>query len=352
MKINTDRWRVILFWIGGIGTVLSVIFAFQEVFSQLSELRESTRSLTKSVESSKAYLEMGDHQKALAILIEADKNKGIFSSDENDLAKLDIAMLSIRNMVANQQKGSFTDQLKIPVAVLTDAIPEYENSTLADIYAHLGWASFLKFRDGDRGVDPAHFYQKALDVDPANVFANTMYAHWLYWNRNDLERANTYFERALSTGSNTKYVRRIQYAALNNFDSDGLAFLTMMQDMKARGEIPEKSVAHEVLQTSFFFGPGWERFFSFLMSGKPLASVLEPKEEQELLQWLIELSPSTQEQYHKRSKMIHAILAESAGDRKTALALYTQIYDNLPDSNGTPYDISDALRASITRTEQ
>lgn len=45
----------------------------------------------------------------------------------------------------------------------------------ADLLAHLGWAYFLKQRDGDDSLRPETEYKEALTADADNPYANVFW---------------------------------------------------------------------------------------------------------------------------------------------------------------------------------
>jgi hypothetical protein len=115
----------------------------------------------------------------------------------------------------------------------------------ADLLAHAGWATFLKWRAGQRGLDPDPQYGQALATDASNPYANAYRAHWLLWTRNEkaLPEAHTYFAAALASGRVKEHVRRIQLAALTNLRASAAGELfAAVNEMRTKGEtIPSQT---------------------------------------------------------------------------------------------------------------
>src|SRR5439155_19403169 len=101
------------------------------------------------------------------------------------------------------------------VPALDRALLDPQHPRRADILAHLGWATFLKMRETGTG-DPAPMYKQALAIDPHNVYANVMLAHWLVWQGEPLDAARPYFDAAIASGHERPLVRTFQLAALRN----------------------------------------------------------------------------------------------------------------------------------------
>jgi hypothetical protein len=81
-------------------------------------------------------------------------------------------------------------------------------------------------------------YKQALAIDPQNVYANVMYAHWLMWQGGTLEAARPYFDAALATGKERPLVRTLQLAAIRNRNgSDADAeFIRVVDSMRRQNE--------------------------------------------------------------------------------------------------------------------
>src|SRR5690349_20109535 len=89
------------------------------------------------------------------------------------------AMLWLENVHAND-KQSFTDVVKQLMPVLDSSLTKASDQLAGDIMAHIAWANFLKYRDGQReGINVDGNLKAALTADPNNVYAHAMWGHWL-----------------------------------------------------------------------------------------------------------------------------------------------------------------------------
>src|SRR5689334_20304307 len=96
---------------------------------------------------------------------------------------------------------------------LTGALGEYAG----DLAAHIGWANFLRLRDGATGnLAIESSYKQALSFDPANAYAHAMLGHWILWNHGNLNDAREHFSAAIATGKRREYIREMEIAALLN----------------------------------------------------------------------------------------------------------------------------------------
>jgi tetratricopeptide (TPR) repeat protein len=150
-------------------------------------------------------------------------------------AQADCGMVWLRDVsVRDGQTFSSITQKIVPV--LGREVAAAQGSRLADLHAHLGWAEYLRWRDGQR-TTPAVHYQRAIDVDPQNPYANAMWAHNSVLRRDasaDVVAAR--FEAALASGRETPFVRWMQ-AVLVDIQGDQLVpVLRSLDQGRKRGE--------------------------------------------------------------------------------------------------------------------
>ena len=65
----------------------------------------------------------------------------------------------------DQGPAPFTATVDMLVPVMSRGAVAAEGPRKADLLAHLGWADFLRWRDGQRGLEPAARYRQAMAVD-------------------------------------------------------------------------------------------------------------------------------------------------------------------------------------------
>lgn len=120
----------------------------------------------------------------------------------------------LREMRVVSDKETFSTQVGKIQPVLAQGLPRSSGTRRADLRAHLGWAEFLRSRDGVSAGDPAGQYQAALAEDPGNVYAHAMWAHYRVWTsgRIDDETRRHYAEAARAPRERA-WVRGMQLAS-------------------------------------------------------------------------------------------------------------------------------------------
>jgi hypothetical protein len=161
-------------------------------------------------------------------------------------AAADCAMRWLRDARARSgnsgQGGGFGAIVERAVPRVSAALPDAATAAAtparrADLLAHLGWAEFLRSRDGVPAADPLPQYEAALALDAANVYALAMRGHLTAWRRNGMnDAARADFTRAVATGRERAWVRSMQWGAATRLPGDGDAVVQLADEMRRAGE--------------------------------------------------------------------------------------------------------------------
>ena len=231
-------------WVGVVTALLSLLLLLNQASKVFAELRDRQRQVGElqaiadrqqragayqdawaSLERAAVTAERGGYLARLANL-EADR-QGVWSAQQ------DLAMAWIER--ASAAGGArFSDTVDPLLPTLTAGAATAAGRRKADLLAHVGWAHFLKSRDGGADAqDPEPFYREALDVDPSNPYAHAHWGHWLAWKRRPVDEATAHFDAGLASGRARPYVRSVQLAALQlgGTGAGQAAFLAAVADM-------------------------------------------------------------------------------------------------------------------------
>jgi hypothetical protein len=94
----------------------------------------------------------------------------------------------LRSVSVQVGKLTFTDVVNRVLPVLAEGSASASGQHAADLLAHMGWADFLRIREGATGLDPETYYRKALAQEPSNVFAHAMWGHRIMVKRGPIAR--------------------------------------------------------------------------------------------------------------------------------------------------------------------
>lgn len=157
-------------------------------------------------------------------------------------AREDCGMRWLREARVAGDKETFGALVAPIQPVLAQGLAAARGERRADLAAHLGWADFLRGRDGAATGDPAALYKAALADDAGNVYAHTMWAHWRVWNGARIDEAvRQHFEAAAKGARERPWLRRMQFSvAMLRGELNGYA-LEVLNQMRAAGEQPDTS---------------------------------------------------------------------------------------------------------------
>jgi hypothetical protein len=222
-----SRTEVALRWIGAITAVLSLLFAVQKLIQTVGEDNERQRRVAEYSEVASLQRQAGDFAAAWEssdAALEAAESGGTFAklfrrvdeqTQEIREQREDLAMEWLRDARASGDQ-TFTSLVNEVLPTLDRGVATVEGERKADLLAHIGWAYFLRSRDGGGGGDPQRAYEAALKADARNPFAHAFLGHWQVWKGGSLEEAQQHFSAALAAEREREFVRTMQLAAWRN----------------------------------------------------------------------------------------------------------------------------------------
>lgn len=253
------------------------------------------------------------------------------AQEDDDLARARerLAMDWVENIRVTVGVGTFAAIVDKVAPVLARCAATNETPRAADCHAHLGWADVLRAREGAAGLDPVAHYQRALRIDPDNVYAHAMWGHELLRNRRPLSDARARFDAALASGRERSFVRLLQLSGLlsgTNAEAENEA-VRVVNDMRTKGEaIPGAST-----MTAPVVDRLWNMYYSRVVNGYDRESFLgaiPPSDHVATFLWLFTEAQLPADRRKLRLFML-AALQEHAGARADALANYQAVRDAL-----------------------
>jgi Tfp pilus assembly protein PilF len=233
-------------WVGAATAVISLILGARQLITIATDRAQRNRESAEFTALARQQVGRNEFAEAWRSLDRAEERS---RTESTEGARLDVAFkwLEEGRPGPDQPFSRITDAV---VPALDRALLNPQHPRRADTLAHMGWATFLKWRETSRG-DPASFYKQALEIDPHNVYANTMLAHWLVWQGEPLSAARLYFDAAIASGKERPFVRTFQLAAVRNRNDDAAdaELIRVVNSMRQQNEsLDERSAraAHVV----------------------------------------------------------------------------------------------------------
>ncbi|HTS54764.1 MAG TPA: toll/interleukin-1 receptor domain-containing protein [Burkholderiales bacterium] len=197
-----------------------------------------------------------------------------------------LAMDWLDNIRVTEGKETFTDIVNKLQPTIAGAAVAADDRTAADALAHLGWADFLRSRDGAGGLYPVRYYQRAIQRDPHNPYAHAMWGHYILQAGGSMKEANEHFAQALASPLARPYVRRMQIAALLWARDPDLEneVVRVVNDMRVHGETFPPGSQDEWVRWRI-----WDIYRDRLVAGHDKAgflAALSPQDRLTTFRWL------------------------------------------------------------------
>ncbi len=240
-------------WIGAATAVISLLLGARQLITIATDRAQRNRESAEFTALARQQAGRNEFAEAWRSLERAEERS---RTEATDAARLDVAFrwLEEGRPGPDQPFSRITDAV---VPALDRALLDPQHPRRADTLAHLGWATFLKWRETGAG-DPASLYKQALEIDPHNVYANTMLAHWLMWRGEPLSAARPYFDAAIASGKERPFVRTFQLAAVRNRSDDAAdaELIRVVDSMRQQNEpVDERSARATYVVFQRRYGP-------------------------------------------------------------------------------------------------
>ncbi len=238
-----------------------------------------------------------------------------------------IAMKWIENVRLSSAAGpkSFSEVVDPLKAVLIERLASARGQQKADLHAHIGWANFLRFRDGHPKTDIAEEFDAALIEDPDNLYGHVMRGFWILWNGGPIDKARGDFDIALRSNTDPAYSDMLIMSALLNNSSDEFmaGSIDYAEKIRKAGRNLDDGTKSKLIQ-----------YYTVCLRNKDLLArfgrTLPAAEQVAFLDWLRQANVDA---YKTRvATYFMAVFAESAGRRDEATGLYSNLVSTSPNA--------------------
>jgi tetratricopeptide (TPR) repeat protein len=338
-------------WIGIAAALLSFGTAVYGVLHAQADMRERSRVVSEQLAAGRLEQAAGDYPGAMQSLEKARAaadEDGLFAKLLGGLgrqrqtvraAQEDLAMEWAR--AAHAPEGhTFSETTDKLVGILSAGANGSSGARKADLLAHLGWAYFLRQRDGD-ALRPDLQYREATAADPDNPYANAFWGHYILWSNGELTAAKARFAAALATPRARATVRQFQLAALENSRSDTLEaeWWRVINEMHKSGEPLSVHILQEMASRDYFA----------LQDDKNLTRLIAAvgPDDQAELQRTILASEALDAGDRLNAQAVLAVALEASGNREEALAAWREA-NSLTHGNAE-HSLTPRVNAAIKR---
>ena len=244
----------ILKLIGVVAAVVSLTLGIREIVTLLKESAARKSKAAELCMEARGLASSGAYSQALQFVSQAAE-----LAPEYRYVQVEISLAWLRNARLSSVGGesSFGEIVQKLLPVLYREIDTTRRVYSATILAHIGWADFLLFKEGDRSIDIDAQFKRALSLDSTNLYAHAMYGFWMLypWHAGgSLDAANEQFAAALRGGEDTLYVRHLMIAAYRNASDLKYAAQTikLANEMRMNHESLDLADRQNILAYAYF----------------------------------------------------------------------------------------------------
>lgn len=349
---GTERWGRVRRWAKSISAIIAAvgiaaagigyITSGVQFFSGIAEYFEGRSELRSLIAAADERLTRSDFEAAW--LTNAKARQLAPKNAEAAAQQARIAMKWLQNVRLSSAAGprSFSEIVDPLKAVLIERLASARGPQKADLHAHIGWANFLRFRDGRPKTDIVEEFDAAIREDPDNLYGHVMRGFWSLWNGGPIDKARGDFEVALRSTTDPAFSDRLIMSGLMNNTSDEFmaAAIEFAEKIRTAGRNIDDSIKSRLIQ-----------YYTIGLRNKDLLArfsrTVPAGEQVVFLDWLRQADT---EAYKKRvATYFMAFFAESAGRKDEAIRLYSDLVSTSPN---TGEDLTRLSQDAVSRLQQ
>lgn len=341
-------------WVGIVAAVLSLIAGARQFLTLTAESAERERRIGELLATGAAQQSAKDYPQAWTsfetALMQAEQGNLLAKltrrlgerRQQVRLAQENLAMQWLEN-IAVPQGQTFASIVDKVLPVLHRGAIEASGARVGDMYAHVGWGYFLKRRDGQSGLDPAPWYVKALEADPANPYAHGFSGHWKMWSNESFDAAMGEFAAAIASNRERPFVRGVQVSALLNRSSVDarLGLVKVANDMRKNGEPTDGRMLREI-RVIYYAALNDKAFTERLIAALPIA-------EQLAIVDMVKAGSSPAAESDDSLNVTKALLEEAGGQPTSAVKTWRGVRANQSESDSPLAKRADAAIKRLSR---
>jgi hypothetical protein len=240
--------------IGVITAIISLVLGGRQIVNMIGESSAKKEKAKNLNNEAQQLASSGNYSRAWQSISQAVEMRTEYRDQQAE-----IAMEWLREIRISSERGekSFTEIVDKVLPVLYGVIDTNRKEFSAKVLAHIGWANYLKFKDGDRAVKVEEQYIKALHLDSTNLYAHAMFGHWILFpghGEGSIDEANRHFAIAKKSGVEKGYVRGLMFAAFQN--APGVDYkaqiVRLANEIRKSGEAMDFAERKKVLEETYF----------------------------------------------------------------------------------------------------
>jgi tetratricopeptide (TPR) repeat protein len=252
-------------------------------------------------------------------------------STQLQAAEEDLAMDWIDSMAREEIDNSPEVSQKLEPVLARGVASSKAGTRHADLLAHIGWTYFL--REQKYGLNPSGEFAKVVAEDPNNPYAQAMWGWRTLMQGGTVSDAAAHFALALASQRQGDYVRRIQLLAFHECHREGCdeEVVRAANGMRKEKRAMDPELTNDIFDTYDMEIAPRKRLRPSFANAVPSAEHLAT------FHWLFDGADLDDDKKIERSYYT-GLLAEAAGQRDEALAMYQNVLSKADRTSSTLWD--------------
>ena len=310
-----------------------------QFFSNIEEYFQGQSELHSLIDAANERLAQADYAAAWRVNTKARELAPRNAAAAQQQARIAMKWLEDARLSSAGGPQHFSDVADLLKSALVQRLPATHGREEADLHALIGWASFLRYRDGFPKTDIGEEFDIAIREDPDNLYGHVMRGFWILWEGGPIDAARGDLDRALRNSTDPTFSDRMIMSGLTNSTSDDFIAAAVGYADKIR--LAGRNIDDRTKRL-----PIWH--YSICLHNRDLLTAiggtLPPSEQILLLDWLKQADISTTDR--RVATYFMAYFAEISGKREDALGLFGDLART--QSNATD-DVARLSQAAVRR---
>lgn len=321
----------------GIGYITNGAQFFSEVAGYFQG-RSELRSLTETADERLAHKDYEAAWRANAKARQIAPRNAAAAAQQARIAMKWLEDVHLGSAGGPRTFSEVVDPLK---SALIEHLTGTRGQEKANLQAHIGWANFLRYRDGHPELDIVEEFDSAIAEDPGNLYGHVMRGFWVLWKGGPIDKARPDLDLALRSTTDPAFSDGMILAGLTNNTSDDfmVAAIEYADKIRRAGRNIDDHSKGLLL---------W--YYSICLHDMNLlatiAKTLPADTQVAVLGWLKEGEVSIRDK--RVATYFMAYFDENDGKKDEALRLYKDVVGPAPDARE---DLTGLSQAAVSRLQ-
>lgn len=346
------RWQRVRRWaasisaavaaVGIASALIGYVTTGAQFFSAIEEYFHGRSELHTLIDVANERLSQDDYETAWRANTKARELAPKNATAEQQQARIAMKWLEDVRLSGAGGPQHFSDVVDPLKSALVRLLPATHGREEADLHAHIGWANFLRYRDGFPKTDIGEEFDLAIHEDPDNLYGHVMRGFWILWEGGPIDAARSDLDVALRSSTDPSFSDGMIMSGLTNNTSDD--FMAAAVEYAEKIRLAGRNIDDDTKRRLVWY-------YNICLHSRGLltriSATLPPSEQIILLDWL--RSAKLSDGDRRVTTYFMAYFAEISGNKEEALKLFTDLARAQPNAQDEIARLSQVAASRLTK---